>query len=99
MISSENLNEKVEEKLKESELFLMAADNYPRKMKKIIKQFTVKDKKKILNANLIDGYTVDSLQDKMNFINLLPYECKIRLMVALIQRAQNEDDAEENKRQ
>ena len=49
-------------------------------MQKFFKILTNKDRDKILEANLEKGYDESSVEDKMDFINRMPYENKVKLI-------------------
>ena len=70
-------------KLEESDLFLSAADNNLENLKRIYDELTEDDKKRIIVANLDLGYDIDNIEEKMYFINHLPYEYKIQLIEML----------------
>ena len=94
-VDEETLNVLVSTKLYESELFLKAADNNLRKIEVIKKHLTVDDKKRIIAANLEVGYHDEILEDKMDFINRLPYECKVELTESILEKLTSRGDAEE----
>ena len=80
------LDKDVAAKLSESKLFLVAADNNLRKVEAIKKHLTLNDKKRIMAADLEVGYDTESLQDKMDFINLLPYASKLLLVEPILDK-------------
>ena len=93
----QKLDKDVATKLFESELFLVAADNKLRKVEAIKKHLTIKDKKRIMAANLEVGYDTESLEDKMDFINRLPYASKLQLIEPILDKlAFKEEDEDQN---
>ena len=74
-------------KLTESDLFLSAADNNLENLKRIYDELTEDDKKRIIVANLDLGYDIDNIEEKMYFINHLPYEYKVQLIEMLQDQA------------
>ena len=89
------LDKDVATKLFESELFLVAADNNLRKVEAIKKHLTLNDKKRIMAANLEVGYDTESLEDKMDFINWLPYASKLQMIEPLLDKLAFREEGED----
>ena len=53
------------------------------------------DKKKIMAANLEVGYDTESLEDKMDFINWLPYASKLQMIEPLLDKLAFREEGED----